>query len=223
VWLYRRAVWWTERRPADELARAGAGRALGRGAVLGAGLFTLVIALTALLGGYEVVGVGSVGGLLATIGMMSAIAVGEELLFRGVVFRLLEERAGTWIAAAASAVLFGFVHLVNPGATLWGAVAVAMAGVMLVAAYVATRSLWLPIGLHFAWNVVQGGVFGTAVSGSDETPAGLLRGVATGPTAIGGGTFGPEAGLPAVVVIVIVTVLFLRRAVREGRILSRTS
>ncbi len=85
---------------------------------------------------------------------MCAVAVSEEILFRGVIFRFIQAAwGGTWIAlGGASAAAFGLVHLINPGATLWGgALAVAAeAGLLLGAAFVATGSLWLPIGLHLA-------------------------------------------------------------------------
>ncbi|WP_146113627.1 type II CAAX prenyl endopeptidase Rce1 family protein [Arthrobacter sp. MYb216] len=99
--------------------------------------------------------------LLASIaGMMCAIAVSEEVFFRGVVFRLLRGRWGTAVALGASAILFGLVHLVNPDASLPGAFAIMIeAGIMLGAAYLATRSLWLAIGVHFGWNFATTGLF----------------------------------------------------------------
>jgi uncharacterized protein len=217
VWFYRRMVRLTEHREATELARPGARAGLLRGAAIGGAGFALVVAVTAVFGGYHVLGFGSFGGFLASVGMMCAVAVSEEVLFRGVIFRLVEERGGTRVALVVSAVLFGAVHLVNAGATLTGAVAIAVeAGLMLGAAYVATRSLWLPIGLHFAWNLAEGGIFGTTVSGSDATPTGLLHAAVTGPEVLSGGTFGPEAGLPALLLGLGISVYFLRRAKRSA-------
>ncbi len=222
AWLYRWTVRRTERRPVAELTRDGVGTDLLRGLAVGGALFVAVIGLITLAGGYRVEGFGSVGGLVATLGGMSAVAVSEEVLFRGVLFRLVEEQAGTWWAAGISALLFGLLHLLNPGATLWGAFAVAAeAGLLLAAAYVATRSLWLPIGLHLAWNVAEGGVFGAGVSGSAGGPDGLLRSQATGADLIGGGVFGPEASVVALAVCLVAAGLFLRHAARHDRIRSR--
>jgi uncharacterized protein len=217
VLLYRLMVRFTERRTADELSTADARRHLPGGVALGVGLFAAALAVIALLGGYTVTGWGSVGGFVATLGMMTAVAVSEELLFRGVLFRLVEEKTGTWVALAVSGVLFGALHLLNPGATVVGAAAIAVeAGLMLGAAYVATRSLWLPIALHLGWNLAEGGIFGTTVSGSDATPSGLVESVMHGPALLTGGEFGPEASMVTVVAGVVATVVLLRKARRDG-------
>jgi membrane protease YdiL (CAAX protease family) len=177
-------------------------------------------------GGYRVVGFGSLSGTLAILGTMTASATVEELLFRGIVFRVLERFLGTWGALALSGAVFGCLHLVNPGATVWGAFAIAIeAGVMLGAAYAATRTLWLAIGVHLGWNFAEAGIFGTTVSGAEHGPRGLLDATLHGPVALTGGTFGPEAGVVAILVCAVPTVLFLREARRRGRIrpLRRTS
>jgi membrane protease YdiL (CAAX protease family) len=224
VLLYRWAVRKVERREVVELAPEAAAGGLRRGALLGLGLFAVTIAVIAVFGGYHVLGGGSFGGALDLFGMMAAVAVIEEMLLRGVVFRLVEEFAGTWGALVVSAVVFGGLHLINPEGTLWGAVAIAIeAGLMLGAAYAATRSLWLPIGLHFGWNLAESAIFGTTVSGSDQSATGLLRGVLTGPAALTGGTFGPEASVLAILVCGVPTVLFLRAARRRGHIQPRRS
>ena len=175
-----------------------------------------MIAAVALAGDYRIGGWGSLSGAVALVGFMAAAAVTEEVLFRGVLFRVVEGRLGTWWALALTGALFGASHLLNPHASLWGALAVAVeAGGMLAAAYAATRTLWLPIGLHFAWNFAEGGVFGTDVSGTDA-PQGLLHGVMSGSTWITGGDFGPEGSLFSVLAGLIVTTVFLIVARRRG-------
>lgn len=216
-WVVRR----TERRAATEVGRAGAGSALGRGLVLGVAMFGAVIACIALTGGYRVDGAGSVTVAVGLLGFTAAAAVTEELLFRGVLFRVVEERTGTWVALVLTAVVFGAMHLANPEATIWGAVAIAIeAGLMLGAAYAATRTLWLPIGLHVGWNFAAAGIFGTVVSGN-ATPQGLLAGVTSGPVLLSGGEFGPEGSLFAVLAGAVLTVVFLRLAHRRGRLVPR--
>ncbi len=214
AWVVRR----TEHRTPVEVAMTGAGAALGRGMLIGFGMFAAVIAIIAILGGYRVEGWGSVSGAVALSGVTAAAAVTEELIFRGILFRIVEERIGTWLALVLTGLLFGLAHLVNPHATAWGALAIAVeAGGMLGAAYVATRTLWVPIGLHFAWNFAEGGIFGTGVSGTNA-PQGLLHGVLSGPTVLSGGGFGPEASLYALLAGVVVTALFLRLAHRRGHL-----
>ncbi|MEV0136069.1 CPBP family intramembrane glutamic endopeptidase [Dactylosporangium sp. NPDC050688] len=219
AWVVRR----TERRAPVEVAVAGAAPKVGRGVLVGFGMFAAVIGAIAVTGSYRVDGWGSASGAVALVGFMAAAAVTEELIFRGVLFRIVEERLGTWGALVLTALLFGLAHLPNPNATLWSALAVAVeAGALLAAVYAATRNLWVPIGVHFGWNFAAGGVFGTEVSGND-TPQGLLDGVTSGPAVLSGGGFGPEGSVWALLAGVALTVVFLRIARRRGTIMSRRS
>ena len=221
LFVYRWVVRRTERREPAELARAGWVGKLGRGMLIGVAMFAAVIANIAFLGGYHVDGWGSGTGALALLGFMAAAAVTEELLFRGVLFRIVEERTGTWIALLLTGVVFGAMHLANPDATLWGATAIAIeAGFMLAACYAATRNLWVPIGLHFGWNFAAGGVFSVVVSGNGDSK-GLLEATTSGPAALSGGDFGPEGSLYTVLAGVLLTVVFLWLARRRGHIVPR--
>lgn len=157
-------------------------------------------------------------GAAGLFGFMAAAAVTEELMFRGILFRIVEERTGTWIALVLTGLVFGLMHLGNQHASLWGAIAIAVeAGGMLAAAYAATRTLWVPIGVHFGWNFAAAGVFGTEVSGNGATQ-GLLHGVTSGPAVLTGGDFGPEASPYAVVFGLLLTVVFMWLARRRGNV-----
>ncbi|MGW5233453.1 CPBP family intramembrane glutamic endopeptidase [Streptomyces nodosus] len=213
-WVVRR----TEHRPSTEVAREGAAAAIGRGVLIGVALFGAVIANIAFLGYYTVDGLGSPSGAVGLFGFMAAAAVTEELLFRGVLFRIIEERTGTWIALTLTGVLFGLAHLLNPHASVWGAIAIAVeAGGMLAAAYAATRNLWVPIGLHFGWNFAASAIFSTEVSGND-TAQGLLNATTSGPVPITGGDFGPEGSLYSVLFGVLMMIVFLWLAHRRGHL-----
>jgi uncharacterized protein len=218
---YIKVIGLLERREVTELARDGAVAEVRRGTLIGIGLFAACIGIIAMFGGYRA-GWGSFGAMLTTFGLMCAVASAEELVFRGVLFRIVEEMAGTWGALLVSALVFGALHLVNPDATVWGALGIAIeGGLMAGAAYAATRSLWLPIGLHLGWNFAEGGIFGVTVSGSHGT-VGLLKGTLPGSAVLTGGSFGPEASLVAILICGIPTVLFLRLAARRGRIHPRS-
>lgn len=221
--LYGWAALRIEQRDPVDIPRAGRWRALGRGTLGGIGLFTATVLAIAVCGGFRISGWGSFGGMLSVFGLMTAVATAEEVLFRGLLFRLLEERTGTWIALAASAAVFGLLHLVNDPAAIGGALAIIAAGAMVAAAYVATRALWVPIGLHLGWNFAEGGLFGVEVSGSDNTTPGLLHGVLDGPPVLTGGTFGPEASLFAVLISLTTAYYFLRRAHHQGHLRPRPS
>jgi membrane protease YdiL (CAAX protease family) len=212
---YRALVRLIEQRTPDELAAAGAVRGLIMGAASGALLFVLVYAVLWMLGTVSALRLGTASGLGAALAVATASAVGEEVVFRGVVFRLLESRLGTTSAISLSAVVFGLVHAGNPGATWVSTAAIALeSGVLLGVAYAATRTLWLPIGLHFGWNLTEGGIFGAAVSGGQT--AGLLAAPLTGPAWITGGAFGPEASVAAVAVSVCASVALIWVTARGG-------
>lgn len=219
LWLYRVSVRRLEKRPVVELAAPSAARRVLTGVAVGVLLASVTIGLLALFGGYRITGWGSLSGALAVIGTMVAVAITEEVLFRAVIFRLVQNRWGTWLALVVSSALFGLIHLLNPGATLWGVLAIAIeAGLMLGAAYVATGSLWLSIGLHFGWNVAIVAIFGTVTSGSDVAGS-LVSATTSGPDWLSGGAFGPEGSLFAIAVCTIASVVLLRTAQRRGRML----
>jgi len=195
-----------------------AARDLLLGGALGTALFSIVIAELAIGGYYRVSAVHVPPGLAIAVLLLLPGAAFEEILFRGVIFRLIQEWGGTWIALAVSAVIFGLVHAKNPGATWISTLAIALeAGVLLAAAFVVTRNLWLPIGLHFAWNFCEGPVYGTQVSGHAFVSSVLLARI-SGPAIFTGGSFGPEAGLAAIVTCVAAAVALLLVAARRSLI-----
>ena len=216
---YRAYVHRFERRAASELGARGAGRELATGIAVGVAAFAASIAILALLGVYRVFGIGAL--LPVVLALLMAIASGtiEEIVFRGVVFRLIEEWGGTWTALAVSSLLFGLGHLVNPHATALGAIAIVFeGGILLAGAYVLTRRLWLPIGVHAGWNFAEAGIFGVPTSGAPTH--GFLRGELTGPEWLSGGVFGPEASIVAVLVCVAVGTTLLVLGARRGRFLA---
>jgi membrane protease YdiL (CAAX protease family) len=213
-WVVRR----TEHRTPVEVSLKGAGAAISWGTLLGIALFGAVIAIIAVSGEYTINGLGTPASAVALLGIMAGAAVTEELVFRGVLFRNVERWTGTWIALALTGSLFGLIHLLNANATLWGAIAIAIeAGGMLTAAYIATRKLWVPIGLHFGWNIAASAIFSTEVSGSN-TAQGLLDATMSGPTLVTGGDFGPEGSIYAVVFGVLATGVFMWLAYRRGHV-----
>lgn len=215
ITLYRMLVQRLEKRNANELAADGAIGRFINGAVIGAVLFCAVIATIVFLHAGAITGFAGYGGVAIAFGLALLAGVAEEIIFRGVVYRLLEDGFGTLIAIILSGAFFGLIHAINPGATTASTIAIALeAGVLLAAAYAATRSLWLPIGLHFAWNFTEGGVFGTAVSGG--TSHGLFNTVLNGPISLTGGKFGPEASIPAVAVCLVAALVFLGLTISRG-------
>lgn len=215
VFAYLVLLWVEQRRPVElDVRRIGG---LGWGLLLGAGLCVLVVGILCAVGSYRVVGVNPsypiVPALIST-GLVAAVA--EEIMFRGVLLRLVEDSLGTWAAIVIGALVFGGAHLSNQNASLWGAMAIALeAGVLFSALYVVTRSLWWCMGLHFAWNVLQGPVFGSAVSGSGAA-SGLLKAQFSGPDWLTGGIFGIEASVVSVALLTALGMWLLWLVHRDG-------
>lgn len=206
-----------EQRPVGELALSAMGRELGLGILIGAGLYALCVLVLIVFGVYRIEGLNPVAMMLPALAMAISSGVFEELLHRGTLFRIVEESLGSWIALFASALLFGLRHLSNADGNIIGALAITIeAGLLLAAAYMLTRRLWLSIGLHMAWNFTQGGIFSGSVSGAFEKP-GLFRATIDGPDWLTGGKFGMEASVVALSICTTAGVVMLAMAIRRGK------
>ena len=214
--LYALFVRWMERHwPADlSLGRLVPHTLLG---ILVGFIFMVLVVSTIVAMGYATVtwrGF-SVEKQFSVFMMFLAVAVGEEMIFRGVIFRWIDERWNTWVALLISAILFGWMHISNDNATWWSSLAIAVeAGLLLGAAYKWSGSLWVPIGIHWAWNYTQGNIFGLAVSGS-EAGENMLTTIVNGPDIITGGAFGPEASIISVILGTFLTIVFLANCYRR--------
>lgn len=208
-WVLARLI---EHRKVDELSWRKSSQLLW-GVLGGLALFVLLTAQLWAAGVYRITGYGDAP--LWALFLLTAVAPGitEEIVSRGILFRLTEEGLGTWIALAVSALFFGFMHAFNPGATVWSSVAISIeAGLLFGLLYHVTRSLWWCIGLHAGWNFVQGAVFGIPVSGIEVD--GLFDSQLQGPDWLDGGGFGAEASALTVLTCGIVSLFMLRRILR---------
>jgi len=219
LFAYHGFVRLIEKRNVSELSLPHMPKEFSGGLLLGAVLFSITIAILWFLGYYQVAGVNQWQGMTSWLFLGILSGVLEELLIRGILFRIMEESLGTWIALIISALIFGAGHLGNPNATWWAGLAIAIeAGVMLAASFVYTRRLWLPIGIHIAWNFVQGGVFGVSVSGIEAK--GLLQSTLNGPALLSGGEFGAEASIFAVIVCLTAGIYFVWRSYKQRKFIN---
>lgn len=215
---YVAASKWIERRTPSELAVSRLLPEVAAGFVAGLLLFSSVMAILWAAGAYHPAGRGTASVLARGFGAAFAAGVVEETVFRGLLFRLSSKLLGTWGALLFTAALFGAAHAFNPGATVSSSLTIALeAGVLLGAAYAATQRLWVPIGLHIAWNFTEGPIFGMSVSGGSMS-AGLIRGSVSGPRILTGGQFGPEASVVAVILCLAAALYFMRRIVALHRV-----
>lgn len=213
VWLgYRFYVRRIEKRQPTELATPGMAREVGAGLLLGAGLVVASFAALAVLGAYRPGGVNPLSFMmLLPLAELVLVGMAEEMMFRGVIFGVIERSLGSKPAIALSALLFSLSHLPNEGVSVLAMAALAAYGVLQAALYMKTRRLWICIGTHVAWNYCVSTVFSSTVSGHAASD-GLLRGELVGNTVLTGGVFGVEGSLIVVLLIAGAAAFCLRRA-----------
>ena len=215
--LYALFVKWFEKHPAGDIPLSRLAPETGKGLGLGCAYFVLLVLVMFVSGLYKVdaFGTDKPFALVTAFFMYLMVAVGEEIIFRGILFRWLDEKWGFLIALVISSLLFGLLHIFQPGATLWSSFAIAVeAGLLLGAAYKYSGTLWLPIGIHWAWNFTQGNIFGFAVSGGDAGES-LIRSSVHGPDIRTGGAFGAEASLLAMILGLLLSLWFILNLVRK--------
>jgi uncharacterized protein len=208
-----------EKRKIIEFSTAGILKNLTIGILLGAVLQSLTILVIYLKGGYSVVSLNPVLFLIPSVTMAFTSAIIEETLMRGIVFRITEEKLGSYAALIISAGLFGAMHLANPNSSFLMAVGLAIqAGLLLASAYIYARNLWFPIAIHFAWNFTQSGIFGAIVSGTTISKT-LITSRIEGAEWFTGGKFGPEGSIQATVFCFIATIILLVMSKKEGKMI----
>lgn len=182
------------------------------GTLLGIGLILSATGLIWVIGGvrFELDAARSLSAMSYGFYVFLFVALFEETLFRGFIFQRLLAGAGVWVAQIALALLFAFGHWDNPGmegtTKFWASLDLALGAILLGLAYVRTRSLALPVGIHLGWNWSQGYLLGFGVSGLDHT--GWFQPVFQGKAQwLTGGEFGPEASVFAVIVDLVFIIL----------------
>ncbi|KQV53840.1 MULTISPECIES: CPBP family intramembrane glutamic endopeptidase [unclassified Duganella] len=190
---YRFYVRRFEQRDAIESALPGAAPGLLRGLGIGAVLSLAVAGVLAAAGALEITGSTHPGAALKPLSEQAMVAIMEELLFRAVLFRIVEARWGTLASLLVNVLLFALAHLPNEHITALAVLNTGVAGLALCAAWMLTRSLWLPVGVHFAWNYLYDGVLGIPVSG--HAARGWLQVQMAGPEWLSGGAYGVEGSL----------------------------
>lgn len=172
-------------------------RDLGLGAALGFAMISLCVAVIAVFGQYSFAAQ-SVPDLLPHLALVLWIGITaatlEEIAFRGYPFMTLIKAIGRWPAAIAMSLLFAAGHLLNPHWTYLGFANTALVGLLLSLSFLRTGALWMAIGIHFAWNIALGTLYGLLVSGVDLFAAGI-KGSAAGHPWLTGGNYGVEASL----------------------------
>ncbi|WOV87774.1 CPBP family intramembrane metalloprotease [Sporosarcina oncorhynchi] len=195
------------KRTLKELGFRGPLKDLGFGLLLGALSIFIIFVLLYVTGNIELLNTFSTPefSIYTITFLILFILVGffEEMFFRGYVMSTMANRGNSrWLMYVVSAIIFSLAHGMNPNVSILGLVNIALVGVLFAYMFIATNSLWLPIGYHITWNYFQGNVFGFAVSGL--SPHGIYNvSVEGGNDLLTGGAFGLEGGLLATLLIVL--------------------
>jgi len=199
------------------------GRGLLRNAIIGVLIGTITQLLTILViylwGNFSIDSVNSISSIITPFAVAFSVAVFEETLLRGIIFRIVEEKLGSYISLLISAIIFGAAHLFNPDSSVISSVCIGIAGFMFGASYTYSRSLWLPIAIHFSWNFMQSGIFGTITSGNEMTSS-LFTTHISGNELITGGAFGPEGTIQAILFWLIVSIIFIVLIIKQNKIIK---
>ena len=194
--MYRWLVGCYENRKIEELSMQKCMKDTGIGFLWGVLMMAAINGIFAISGWYKVVGCSfNAGTIYRYLMTYFVVAVGEEIVFRGIMFRLLDSQFNVWVALLISAAVFGIAHIINPNATVVSTIGISLAsGVLFGLLFKYYRTLWVPIGIHWSWNFVQGTVTGSPVSGMVPDYS-ILNSVTSGPELLTGGSFGPEASI----------------------------
>lgn len=215
--LYALFVKIIERAPAKDIPMRRLSADTGKGFGIGALFFVAVVAVMMIAGVYKFLkfNTGNADLIIAALFFYLTVAVGEEILFRGILFRWIDSKWGFVPALIVSALFFGVAHIFQPGASWWSSIAIALeAGLLLAAAYKYSGTLWLPIGIHWGWNFFQGNIFGIEVSGSDAGESLFIPEI-SGPDILTGGDFGAEASIIAFGLGLLLSIWFIIKVIKR--------
>ena len=177
---------------------------------------SLIILILFALGYYKVLSTSNASNLLLLLVLFATLSVFEEIIFRGIIYRITEESLGTNLALIISALLFGLAHLLNEHANAISLISAASGGILAGLLLSMTKRLWLPIFFHAGWNWAQASL-GVAVSGIEELP-GFIESRLEGPELITGGAFGPENSVITVVFVLILSGMAYYLTLRRGNL-----
>lgn len=218
--IYAALVRLIERRPATEIDfRRGLPTFL-IGIMIGSAIIGAAFVILWKLGMAEISSGSGLAGLERELLALMITTMVEELLFRVILFKILEEIAGSLIAILISAAAFGLAHIANPGATPLAIFALSVEmGVMLALAYMLTRNVWIAVGIHAGWNFTQSFILGAQNSGQQH-PHSYFQTTFSGPDYLTGGLFGLEGSIVTLGLSAVVSTFLLILILRKRRWLS---
>ena len=209
-----------DKRPIHELSASAFFNNATVGFLTGVALQSLFILVIYLTGTFLIVNINPVSTLISPFAFALTAGFVAEIILIGIVFRLLEQQTGTVIALFIFIILFAILHINVKGATIISISATAMqAGLLLPAAYVYSRTLWLPIFLHFGWDFAEPGIFG-GINPSASLTQGLLTSKIAGNPLFTGGETGPQDSLSSLLLCLLSGLIFLSLAKQKNNLIK---
>lgn len=203
-----------EKKPFSEFSIKNALKELLIGLTIGFGAMGMVVLVLHLFGYYNFIRFKSIPEFLPTVAFILGAAVLEEIIFRGLFFRLLEGWKGPIIALIVSSLIFQIPHFTNSHTGILPAILGVLFGLVTASMYAHTSRLWLPIAFHFSWNLVQP-ICGTTLSGVSEfTPLSEAR--LSGPELLVGSKFGLEVSLFSFSALLIIGSYYFFKLEKRG-------
>lgn len=157
--------------------------------------------------------------LILPLFMFITLSAFEEVIFRGIGYRIAEESLGTNLALILSGLIFGLAHLPNENANAISVISATSGGILAGLLFSMTRRLWLPISFHAGWNWAQGSL-GVPVSGIEEI-TGFVQSSINGPVLITGGAFGPENSILTIALVLVLSGIAYYITWKRGNLISR--
>jgi membrane protease YdiL (CAAX protease family) len=216
ILLYRKY----EKRHITELSAANFIKYAVIGIITGFALQALFILIIYIAGTYSIIHINTASVLVTPFSFALTAGFVAEILIVGVVFRLMEEQTGTIVTLIFFIILFAVLHVNTKGASFVSVGATAMqAGFLLPASYVCSRSLWLPVFLHFSWDFTEPGIFG-GINASSSITQSLFTSKIAGHPLITGGETGPQNSLQSLILCLLAGMIFLSIAKRKNKLVN---
>lgn len=209
---YNRTVRFVEKRAVSELAMDNFARIAGSWFGVAFALLSVVILVLWVLGYFRITGLNPLSGLPKILVWIPQLAITEEMIFRGFIYRTIEKNYGLFWALAVSAAVFGIMHITNDNADWTATISATAGGLLLGVLYTMTKALWAPIFFHIGWNFAQI-FYGVTMSGVDEFGH-VFRSSLEGPQWLTGGDFGPESSWLTIGLVLVAFLVILKRVNR---------
>jgi uncharacterized protein len=208
-----------EKREIEEFSAKGLLKYTVLGTLIGTTLQGLTILVIYFRGDFQIISVNPFSSIITPFAIAFSVAVCEETLLRGIIIRIVEEKLGSYISLAISAIIFGAAHSLNPDSSIISSVCIGIVGFMFGASYIYSRSLWLPVAIHFSWNFVQSGIFGAITSGNEKTSS-MFNTHISGAELITGGAFGPEGTIQATLLWLLVSIILMIVITKQNKLIK---